>query len=163
MQCMTAAARLKEEGKIEHRLPDPTSFEQAYARDDWELWQNALNDEMDAMRNLGVYVEVDQSEVPSGTNIVKSKIVWKIKYKDTGAIEKYKCRLVACGWRKVDVYKRSGEDMEHLGKLTKADARHSSRRFHLRKCKTSSPQSYIKFIAKFRAASRKVTQHRRDI
>ena len=35
------------------------------------------------------------------TNILKSKGVWKVKYLDTGEIDKYKFRLVACGYSQI--------------------------------------------------------------
>ena len=39
--------------------------------------------------------------MPAGKNILKSKGVWKVKYTDTGEIDKYKFRLVACGYSQI--------------------------------------------------------------
>ena len=43
----------------------------------------------------------DRSKVPKGKNILKSKGVWKLKYTDTGDIDKYKFRLTACGYSQI--------------------------------------------------------------
>ena len=94
------AQEMEKEG-VESRMPDPCSYDEAMARPDWESWLAALKKEIDGMIKLGVWVEVDEKDVPRGTSIMKSKMVWKLKYKADNTIEKYKCRLVACGYSQV--------------------------------------------------------------
>ena len=54
------------------------------------------------MIDLGVWVIVGgRGNVPKGKNILKSKGVWKLKYTDTGDIDKYKFRLTACGYSQI--------------------------------------------------------------
>ena len=84
------------------RPPDPKSISEAQSRDDWLKWADAQADEMQAMIDLGVWVIVGgRGNVPKGKNILKSKGVWKLKYTDTGDIDKYKFRLTACGYSQI--------------------------------------------------------------
>ena len=84
------------------RPPDPQSIREAKSRDDWPKWVEAHKDELQAMIDLGVWSIVgSRKDVPKGTNILKSKGVWKVKYLDTGEIDKYKFRLVACGYSQI--------------------------------------------------------------
>ena len=85
------------------RLADPVSEAQARARPDWDRWHAAQNDEKQSMEDLQVWTVLPngRDDVPAGKNIVKSKGVWKLKFTDTGDIEKYKYRLVACGYSQV--------------------------------------------------------------
>ena len=102
--CLAAAQKVREKfpDTAATVLPDPTSFEQAYNRPDWPKWQAAIAEEMAGMDKMGVWeVIVDESTVPAGTNITKSKGVWKIKRLKDGSVDKYKYRLVACGYSQV--------------------------------------------------------------
>ena len=84
------------------RLADPLTHKEAMSRTDAAQWRGAMQDEMAAMLALGVWTVVGaRHKVPKGKNIVRSKGVFKIKYLDTGEIDKWKYRLVACGYSQV--------------------------------------------------------------
>ena len=100
--CLAAGQVLREKFPDINILPDPTTFDQAFNRPDWLKWKDAIAAEMDGMKKMGVWkVIVDESTVPAGTNITKSKGVWKVKRLKDGSVDKYKYRLVACGYSQV--------------------------------------------------------------
>ena len=97
--CLAAAARVKEKHPD---LPDPTSFNEAMSRPDAEKWAEAIQAELRGIEDMEVWeVIYDESTIPAGTNITKSKGVYKIKRLADGSIDKYKYRLVACGYSQV--------------------------------------------------------------
>ncbi|GJY79224.1 putative RNA-directed DNA polymerase [Tanacetum coccineum] len=55
-------------------------------------WIEAMNNEMEALFRNKTWVLVD---LPPNRKTIGSKWLWKIKYKSTGEIERYKARLVA--------------------------------------------------------------------
>ena len=57
-----------------------------------DKWQQAMNSEMESLRENGVYELVDR---PEGNKVVKSKWVFRVKTNEIGEIEKYKARLLA--------------------------------------------------------------------
>ena len=83
------------------RLPDPLTHGKAKRCEDWDGWDNpvdgAIKKEMDSMRMQNVGTEVKRSDVPKGTNIVRSKGVFTRKYDEDGNFY-HKFRLVACGY-----------------------------------------------------------------
>ena len=62
-------------------------------------WQQAMNSEMESLRENGVYELVDR---PVGKKVVKSKWVLRVKTNAKGEIEKYKARVVAKGYSQVE-------------------------------------------------------------
>ena len=77
-------------------IPDePTTYRQATSGDDADLWQAAMDDEIQSLKENGTWEEVDP---PAGRRIVDSKWVYKIKQKADGSIERYKARVVAKGF-----------------------------------------------------------------
>ena len=97
--CLAAAERVREKYPD---LPDPTSFKEAMSRPDSALWAEAIKAELQGIEDMEVWeVIYDESKLPAGTNITKSKGVYKIKRLADGSIDKYKYRLVACGYSQV--------------------------------------------------------------
>ena len=77
-------------------IPDePTTYRQATSGDGADLWQAAMDDEIQSLKENGTWEEVDP---PAGRRIVDSKWVYKIKQKADGGIERYKVRVVAKGF-----------------------------------------------------------------
>jgi hypothetical protein len=66
---------------------------------DAELWEEAKNEELVALRAKGVYTECD---LPLGKHALLSKGVLDLKKDAKVNIERYKYRLVALGYRQVD-------------------------------------------------------------
>ena len=83
------------------KLPDPLTYAKAKECADWDGWDNpvdgAIKSEMDSMRMQNVGTEVKLSDVPKGTNIVRSKGVFTRKYDEAGKF-RHKFRLVAMGY-----------------------------------------------------------------
>ena len=69
-------------------IPDePVTYRQATSGDDADLWQAAMGDEIQSLKENGTWEEVDP---PVRRRIVDSKWVFKIKQKADGSIERYK-------------------------------------------------------------------------
>lgn len=75
-----------------NKTAEPTSYEKAKNNHNWN---NATNEEVCALLENDTWEECD---LPPGSVPIGSKWVWKIKYKSTGEIERYKARCVAKGY-----------------------------------------------------------------
>lgn len=78
---------------------DPESYTQAMSRDDREKWQEAMLDEINALKRNEVWTLVDR---PVDENIVDNKWVLRIKRKPNGDIDRYRARLVARGFSQIE-------------------------------------------------------------
>ncbi|GJS13403.1 putative RNA-directed DNA polymerase [Tanacetum coccineum] len=58
-------------------------------------WIEAINAEMEALIRNMTWVAI---ELPSGRRPIGSKWIYKVKYKSTGEVERYKARLIAKGF-----------------------------------------------------------------
>ncbi|GBE85505.1 hypothetical protein SCP_0800220 [Sparassis crispa] len=81
-----------------HEGQEPRSLEEAMQSPDWPQWQQAIEKEMQNLRDHHTY---DLVEPPENTNIVGSKFIFRIKHNANGEIESYKARLVAQGFTQV--------------------------------------------------------------
>ena len=77
---------------------EPRTIEEAKARADWPMWEEAIRRELEALSKAKTW---DIVRRPPGKNIVGCKWVFKIKKDSEGRIEKYKARLVARGFTQV--------------------------------------------------------------
>ena len=77
----------------------PITLEQAKKLQDWPLWEQAIIEELQSIRDNGTGVLVPR---PSHKNVVKSKIVFDIKKDDHGNIQRYKARNVARGFSQIE-------------------------------------------------------------
>ena len=77
----------------------PESVQEALQGPHREKWQQAMNREMEILRENGVYELVDR---PKGKKMVKSKWVLRVKTNEKGEIEKHKARVVAKGYSQVE-------------------------------------------------------------
>eukprot|EP00833_Pecoramyces_ruminatium_P015872 jgi/Orpsp1_1/1189904/evm.model.d7180000075388.1 len=75
---------------------EPINFKDIYNKEDKDDWIDAVNNELNSMKNLNVFTIL--KNVPKGINIVTPKWVFKYKYDDKGNIIKRKARLVARGF-----------------------------------------------------------------
>ncbi|GJU37394.1 ribonuclease H-like domain-containing protein [Tanacetum coccineum] len=71
---------------------EPTSYFEAIKNPNWI---EAMNNEIEAINRNNTWTICD---LPEGRKAVGSKWLWKIKYKSTGEIERYKARVVAKGF-----------------------------------------------------------------
>jgi hypothetical protein len=89
--------------KVTMKMFDNPTVAEAQLRDDWPLWEKAIQKEFDQLKARGTWEHVDGSLVhkrPLGT-----KLVLKIKRDArTNEIEKYKARLTVQGFRQIQGY-----------------------------------------------------------
>lgn len=77
---------------------DPTTVKEALARPDRALWQKAMDDELQSLKENQTWTLVD---LPRDKKPIQCKWVFKIKRDSDGKISKYKARLVAKGFTQV--------------------------------------------------------------
>ena len=75
---------------------DPRSYSEAMRSIDSTFWQEAINSELESIRNNHTWVLTD---LPRACKPLSSKWVFKKKLKPDGSIDKFKARLVVCGNR----------------------------------------------------------------
>jgi len=78
---------------------EPTNMAHAKTLPQWPMWKAAADKEMDAINEQKTWVLVKKSEVPSGSPIISSRWLFKLKYDSHGHISTYKARLVARGFQ----------------------------------------------------------------
>lgn len=74
---------------------DPTSYKEAMSRSDKELWQQAMNEEMESIHKNNTWTLVD---LPKNRKAIGSKWVYKVKRDVNGNVLRHKARLVAQGY-----------------------------------------------------------------
>ena len=79
----------------------PGSYEEAKKGRWWSRWLEAMKTEFESLISLGTWEYVDQSNVPKGRQITKSKWVYDLKLKRDGTIERFKARFVVRGFSQV--------------------------------------------------------------
>ena len=75
-------------------MEDPTTYAAAMKTPDSNKWQEAINEELRALRENGTWLVVPR---PPNERILHSKWVFKTKTDAAGNVERHKARLVACG------------------------------------------------------------------
>jgi len=80
----------------ENTLIEPYNFKDIFKFKDKIEWLNAIKKELEIMKNLDVYKIV--KTVPSGSNVISSRWVFKYKRDANGNVIKRKARLVAKGY-----------------------------------------------------------------
>lgn len=78
---------------------DPQSVHEAQASTYWTYWLAAIYEELESLKQKGVYEEVD--ELPPNRKAVGSKWVLHIKRDQDGLIARFKARLVAKGFTQI--------------------------------------------------------------
>ena len=77
---------------------DPKMLQQARSCEDWPQWQEAMDCELATLESAQTWEVVPR---PSGTNVVGSKWVFRIKRNSEGKVQKYKARLIARSFTQV--------------------------------------------------------------
>ncbi|KAM7494813.1 hypothetical protein LguiB_029422 [Lonicera macranthoides] len=75
---------------------DPCTIQEALSSLDADLWQEAINDEMDSLESNRTWHLVD---LPPGCKTIGCKWILKKKLNPDGTVDKYKARLVVKGYR----------------------------------------------------------------
>ena len=81
--------------KTSGRIVEPKTYHEAITGPDKKKWMAAIREELIALISKGTWV---RRKLPKGKNLVTSKWVFKVKYKQDGTIERFKARLVARGF-----------------------------------------------------------------
>ena len=73
-----------------------TTYKDIFKLNDKSEWLKSVKEELDNMKRLKVFTVVNT--VPSGSNIISSRWVFKYKRDSNGKVIKRKARLVAKGY-----------------------------------------------------------------
>jgi len=74
---------------------EPTTYKEAHASPDSELWIKAMTDELESLQTLGTWVVCPK---PENRKVIGCKWVYRIKTDADGKVTRYKARLVAKGY-----------------------------------------------------------------
>ncbi|GKD16054.1 ribonuclease H-like domain-containing protein [Tanacetum coccineum] len=86
------ATSMGDNSSSEGSYTEPTTYSEAIKN---PIWIEAMNNEIEALNTNNTWTICD---LPPMRKAVGSKWFWKIKYKATGEIERYKARVVAKGF-----------------------------------------------------------------
>lgn len=78
---------------------DPGTMKEALTSPDAEKWKLAINEELENLKRNKTWELVPR---PKNRKIVKCKWIFKRKLNKDGQVERYKARLVACGYTQVE-------------------------------------------------------------
>jgi len=84
---------------------DPQTYDNAMDRFDADCWNEAIQSELDSLKKIGTFEELDV--IPQGHKAINAKLVFKIKRHIDRTIERYKVHLVAKGY-----YQQPGIDFD---------------------------------------------------
>jgi Reverse transcriptase (RNA-dependent DNA polymerase) len=76
------------------KYPEPTSYQEAISGPQGDLWKQSIDIEHQALLDNQTW---DLVPLPAGRKAIKSKWLFKVKYKSDGNVEKFKSRLVILG------------------------------------------------------------------
>ena len=74
---------------------DPVTVTEALTRSDSMEWKRAMQGEMEALNSQNAWTLVPR---PAGRKVIKTKWVFRLKYRANGEIDKYKARFCAKGF-----------------------------------------------------------------
>ena len=87
-------------------VDEPMTVGEAMASEHAEEWKAAMQEEIKTLMTWNCFDIVSRDEAKSlGGKLMKSRWILKIKRESTGEIQRFKARLVACGYSQ-----RPGED-----------------------------------------------------
>ena len=106
--CTTSSNQSLPEPSIDTNLSGetftlPTSLKNAFipSRPDGPQWKESFTSEFNSLQDNGTFKTVRRIDLPSGTNILRSKTLFKLKPTVDPNIFKRKTRIVACGYTQI--------------------------------------------------------------
>ena len=87
-------------------VKEPATYSEAIDTSEADEWRKAMDEEMAALNAMKTWLLVTK---PDGVQPIPCKWVYKIKYNQVGAIERFKARLVAKGYKQ-----QAGVDFEEI-------------------------------------------------
>ena len=89
----------------DHLTPDthdkPQTWAEAKQSGDAQQWETAYCDELDSLRDMGVYKLVPRTVVPASQKVRTGSPVFKIKRDEHGKAIRFKVRLVFWGYEQI--------------------------------------------------------------
>lgn len=82
-------------------IPPPANLAEARRSPWWTGYLAAIEEEISNLEKLRCWDYVPLKEIPKGTNILRSKLVFDDKRGPDGKLQKFKARMVACGYSQV--------------------------------------------------------------
>ena len=76
----------------------PRNYNELLESPERSKWEEALQNEMNAMQEHCVYTSLPKKSIPSTTSIIPGRLVYNVKNEGNGK-ERFKCRLVAKGFK----------------------------------------------------------------
>jgi hypothetical protein len=86
--------------------PKPQTYQEVVSREESELWQKSMDEEMHSLLENGTWELVERSE---GVKPIPMNWIYKVKRDAQGNVERYKSRLVAKGF-----LQKQGVDFEEV-------------------------------------------------
>ena len=83
-------------------VPPPKTLGEARKSAWWEGYRRAITEEITNLETLGCWEVIEITDVPRGTNILRSKFVFDDKRDSDGKLLKFKARLVAMGFTQIE-------------------------------------------------------------
>jgi hypothetical protein len=80
---------------------EPRTWDEAKSSADADRWATGYRDELQSLKDMGVYKLIPRSEVPPGKRIRKGKPVFHIKRDEDGKAVRWKVRLVFKGFEQI--------------------------------------------------------------
>ena len=79
-------------------VPEPTTMREALSSPESERWHESTQAEFDSLKDHDNW---DLCELLPGRKLIGSKWVFKVKYGESGKIDRFKCRVVAQGFSQI--------------------------------------------------------------
>jgi hypothetical protein len=95
LELIAMAAKTQSKCTPQLQLKAPVSYKHALASVNCPAWLRSMDDEMDAMREFGVWV---LEPLPPGSREISTKWVFRVKRNKDGSVAKLKSRLTARGF-----------------------------------------------------------------
>ena len=73
----------------------PTNYKAAMTSPQATYWREALNKEYEGLMAMNTWETIKKDDVPQDATLLNCHVVWALKKKGSGEIEKFKARLVA--------------------------------------------------------------------